>query len=176
MKNNFYKTLKFLTKIALSVILVSLFSNNVHAQNGIIDLTKADFTKLNSISGNWEFYWSELLTPKEIRTRKTIPDYIKINNVWNGYNYHGKILKGDGYATFRVKILLPKPGKYSLKFHQILSSYNVWINGKFKESIGKVGKNKESSVAHVKANELLFTTNSDTVELVIQVSNYHHLI
>lgn len=178
MKNNFYKILKFLTKIALSVILVSLFSNNAHAQNknGIIDLTKADFTKLNSISGNWEFYWSELLTPEEIRTRKTIPDYIKINGVWNGYNYHGKILKGDGYATFRVKILLPKPGQYSLKFHQILSSYNVWINGNFEESIGKVGKNKESSVAHIEVNKLIFTTNSDTLELVIQVSNYHHRV
>lgn len=178
MKSHFYKTFKFLTKITIIVVVTSLFSNNIQAQNknGIIDLTKADFTKLNSISGNWEFYWSELLTPEEIKIRKTNPDYIKINGVWNGYNYHGKILKGDGYATFRVKILVPKPGQYSLKFHQILSSYNIWINGRIQEYVGKVGKDKESSIAHISPNEVIFSTNSDTIELVIQVSNYHHRV
>jgi len=161
--------------IVLSILIFSStgFSQN---KNGIIDLTKADFTKINSISGNWEFYWSELLTPQEIENKNSTPNYIKVNGVWNGYNYHGKILGGNGYATFRVKILVPKAGHYSLKFNQILSAYKVWINGEVKMSVGKVGKNKESTIAVVNNNELIFKTTTDTIELVMQVCNYHHRV
>ncbi len=163
-------------KPMLILLTILIFSPAINSQNkkGIIDLTKADFSKVNSICGQWEFYWSELLTPQEINYRKTTPDYIRVNSEWNGYNYHGRILGGDGYATYKVKILLPKTGQYCIKLHQILSAYKVWINGKIVDSVGKVAKTKEKAIPHVETNEINFITESDTVDLVIQVSNFSH--
>ena len=54
------------------------------------------------MNGEWEFYWKELLEPKDFQEH-TLPEktgYMKIPRPWNGFKVNGKELAEDGYASF----------------------------------------------------------------------------
>ena len=76
------------------------------AVNGFLDISSWDLHEdgIVKLNGEWEFYWEKLLRPedfiKKSSPRKT--GFIKLPNIWNGYEVDGKTLSGDGYATFRI--------------------------------------------------------------------------
>ncbi|MGE0078673.1 MAG: 7TM diverse intracellular signaling domain-containing protein [Bacteroidales bacterium] len=145
--------------------------------NGVIDLTNVDFnkTKLIGLVGDYEFYWNQLLKPNDFidSTKKTLTSYIKLPNIWNGYKVDSIELKGEGYATFRLKILFPDEDFYSIKVNEFDCAYKLWINGKIIES-GKVGRNSNEEIPSWKRNTVSFFTKEKTAEFVLQVSNFNH--
>lgn len=167
--NNFKK---HIILILLFTFSLSAFSQRV--KDGVLDLSDADFQKTYLVAGNWEFYWNELFTPEELKN--IVPkneNYIKVNGDWNGYNLNGKSVGYNGFATYKLLILAPA-GSYTMQFHQVLSAYKVWINNDLISTVGTVGTDKASSKPKLEINEINFTTPKDTIEVVIQVSNFHH--
>ncbi|KAB2868894.1 MAG: hypothetical protein F9K37_09285, partial [Bacteroidales bacterium] len=164
----------------LQLTLVELEENTTFPtkhSKGQIDFTDVDFnkTKLIGLAGDYEFYWNQLLTPDNFTdsTPESLTGYIKLPNIWNGYNIESVKLKGDGYATFRLKMVFPDEDFYSIKINEFDCAYKLWINGNAVES-GKVGRNLKEEVPSWKRNTIIFFTKNRTAELVLQVSNFNH--
>lgn len=164
----------------LQLTLVELEENTTfpkNHKNGVIDFTDTDFnnTKIIGLAGDYEFYWNQLLAPESFTDSnpKNLTGYLKLPNIWNGYFVDSFALKGEGYATFRIKILFPDEDFYSIKINEFDCAYKLWINGNFVES-GKVGRNLKEEVPSWKRNTIIFFTKNRTAELVLQVSNFNH--
>ena len=145
-------------------------SEGPRAGEGILDFREADFTSsVYELSGQWEFYHSQLYTPEDFRTGSPAGmEYIDLPGPWTRMGYPGL-----GYATYRLRILT-EPGQiYLLYIPEIMSSSAVWLNGKEFYHAGKVGMSDLDTVTGVR-NELLAAAAPDGVlELVIQAANYH---
>lgn len=160
--------------LLLFTAFLPIISFSQKVEKGIIDLKNTNLDKAYLLKGNWEFYWNELLSPADLKKRNPADsNFIKVNGNWNNYISNGKKVGFNGYATYKVRVLAPA-GNYSLQFHQILTAYKVWINGNLKSSVGEVGKNRKNSKPKLQINEINFKTKSDTIEIIIQVSNFHH--
>ncbi len=164
------RTLIFLIIIVLSES-VSFSQNTVTAAR--VDVSKYNINKeIISLDGDWEFYDAVLYTPKDFKsTNIKKPIYIKVPGLWN------KILKrgAQGYGTYRLKILSVKKDEiFAININRIQSAYKLWINGKLYHESGKVSANKKTSVPKWTSDDILFKSNSNTIDLILQVSNYHH--
>ncbi|MGD8264333.1 MAG: hypothetical protein PVG70_12205 [Desulfobacterales bacterium] len=88
----------------------SISKNPPKAINGVLDLNNWDLKKDGPIdlSGEWEFYWNKHLNPKDF-SKSNPPEktgLMRVPGCWNGYLQEGKPLSGDGYATYRLKVLM----------------------------------------------------------------------
>ncbi|HEY5824024.1 MAG TPA: 7TM-DISM domain-containing protein, partial [Cyclobacteriaceae bacterium] len=54
------------------------------------------------------------------------------------------------------------------------SSYRIWVNGNEVASNGTVGTSRKESEAQWKPQTVVFPVNSDTLHIVMQVSNFQH--
>ncbi|WP_436514978.1 response regulator [Ekhidna sp. To15] len=165
---------KFL--IAL-IILVGLpfFGRAQEVVDGVIDLSKVDL-KNNSVAlnGEWEFYWEELLEPDSISFFET--DYYQFPKLWNGgVTRNGKKLTSQGYATYRVRVLLPpKTPQLAISLGESYTAYLLYYDGFEISKNGKVGKNNESSVPDWMPQVVSIARYQNTLTFVLQVSNFRH--
>ena len=127
------------------------------------------------LDSNWEFYWNELIVPGNFKESK--PLAIVSLNDWTSFSLSDKEkLPSFGYATYRLKISIPKERlPVSLHIPQAYSSLKLWINGKFISEIGRVGKSK-ATTQHRRISQIIpLNTNETDFEIVIQVANYYHM-
>ena len=164
----------------LQLTLVELEGNTsapINSSKGIIDVSNIEFnnSKLIGLSGEYEFYWSQLLTPSDFTdsSKKSLSGYIKLPGVWNGFMVGGNKLEGQGYATFRVRIKVPDEDLYAIKIKEFDCAYRLWINGHYTEC-GTVGINKKEEIPSWKRNQAIVYTRDKQIELILQVSNFYH--
>ncbi|HEX2976143.1 MAG TPA: 7TM diverse intracellular signaling domain-containing protein, partial [Bacteroidales bacterium] len=148
------------------------------AKGGILDLRKIENKEhfILKLNGEWEFYWKRMLYPHDFESGKIIPDYFgKVPSYWTDYS---KWLKTEnfGYATYRLRILLPEGFRSPVAFDLPIfdSSYDIYINGKYIDGNGKTGKSKTDSQPEYRKVFFRYTPDSDVITLIINVSNYHH--
>ncbi|MCP4399886.1 MAG: hypothetical protein GY801_21595 [bacterium] len=117
--------------------------------DGRLDHSEWDFERdgLVKLDGEWEFYWKQLLIPEDFthstNLRKT--GLLYVPDSWNGYQTAGRELDGNGYATFRVTVHLPRTGDYALKLSTMSATYMLmlWWNHHVGISKGTIGTSKE---------------------------------
>ncbi|WP_145335708.1 ATP-binding protein [Paenibacillus xylanexedens] len=157
-------------------------SPSIRSEKGLLDLTQ-DHIRTNPVKldGDWTFYWHELLSPEDIRNRiekGELPDrYINIPGSWLGYPLDGQELTGEGFATFRLLIQLSEQDKnerLALRLPTIFHAYKLWVNGELLAEEGKVGQDKSNTIPQLATKLVFFESKSDRMELVMQVSNFHH--
>ena len=149
------------------------------AKSGTIDLTTWNFEKngIHSLNGEWEFYWNQLHTPDDFKGTNTpnLTGYFTIPKVWNKYTIDDKKLGSNGYATFRVRVQLPKSkAVYTLKFNRVETAYKLWINDDFINEVGKIGVSGKEQKAKWIPQNYTFYADKDYVDIILQVSNYKH--
>jgi hypothetical protein len=149
------------------------------ARHGVLDLSRWDLEKDGpvNLSGQWEFYWQQLLTPADFQRARPpeMTGYLTLPSAWNGFQFKGRKLSRTGYATLRLRIL-PGPGQaeLALRLFNIASAYQLWLNGQPLAKSGKVGRN---TAAEIRDQSILlprFQPAGGPIELVLQVSNYHY--
>ena len=145
--------------------------------DGAIDLTQWDFLSNGpvTLSGQWEFYWNELRPPGD---SSDTPRFIRAPGAWNGYALDGRVLPGQGYATYRLTIFLPEE-RPALAFYidNQNTAFQVYVNGRALGGQGVVGTSAGASVPHRDSlRRLAGTAGERSLELVIHVSNYHDRI
>lgn len=148
--------------------------SNIQAKMGVFDARGLHSERVN-LSGQWEFYWRQLLTPYDFQKDRPKKSYADVPHQWGYMEVDGKSISEFGYATYRLTILLPNEevGKdKAILLPNIASSYRIWIDGKLLESVGKVGKSEETSYPMNSAKVISFTPKTNKVEFVIQVSNF----
>ncbi|MDR6725997.1 signal transduction histidine kinase [Paenibacillus amylolyticus] len=157
-------------------------SPKFQSEEGVLDLTQVQVsTNSQKLTGEWAFYWKELLSPEDIRVRSekdgNQDHWISIPSSWLGYPLEGERLSGTGYATFRLIIQLSEQDRnerLALRLPSIFHAYKLWVNGELLTEVGEVGQDKTSMTPHLETKLLFFQPENDTVELVMQVANFNH--
>jgi PAS domain S-box-containing protein len=149
------------------------------AHRGLIDLRAWDF-KSNGpadLIGEWEFYWQRHLSPADFSQATPPPPsgFIHVPGFWNGYRLEGHQLPGTGYATYRLNVLLkPTDVPLALKIEEISTAYTIYIDQKPAVSAGLAGTATATTVPRQFPAIVAFQPESDQVEILLQVSNFHH--
>lgn len=126
------------------------------------------------LDGQWEFYWNMLLEPKDFSENSFITEYINVPGSWNKYIVDNKEISGDGYATYRLLLTANENERLGIKIPRIFTSYNLFINGDFVASAGKVGKSLNAMTPQYLPQIALFKSKHGVNEIIIQVSNFYH--
>ncbi len=148
---------------------------------GILDLRGESCLKdrILSLRGDWMFYW-DTLVPAGRFTGTNVPDGGQpgiVPSYWTGYrDREGKHLPGTGYGTYFLRILLPPGCRDSLGFILPVfdSSVGFYLNGAFAGGSGRTGTSAGASSAAYTPFTFRFRPHTDTLNLVLHVSNFRH--
>lgn len=152
----------------------------VKAVDGVLDLTQWDFTRDGNVylNGQWEFYWGELYLPENfVSGEKTLFSrrLIEIPSSWNSYQIEGQELGGVGFATFRLRVLLPDNETVkAIRVPAISTAHKLWVNGEILSSQGVVSRNLEQAVPKYYPQIFDLKQQKGELELILQVSNFNH--
>jgi diguanylate cyclase (GGDEF)-like protein len=185
-KGNFFN--KKLHSLFLLLILIMFFScgceikeNHIpKASQGKLDLSNWDFKKdgLVKLDGQWEFYYGQLLEPKEFKDNyeNQPEDFFEIPNLFITTVNNNKLPKSS-YGTMRLVVKLPPNENipYGIKIRHILSASKIWINGQLVTSVGTVNRDANSSIGSFEHQLAFFNNDNNEVEIVIQMSNFNNI-
>jgi signal transduction histidine kinase len=148
------------------------------AVHGVLDLRNLEDPQhfIVKLNGEWEFYWKQMLHPYDFDSNKVVPEYYgKVPSYWTDYS-RDLHTENFGYATYRLRILLPKGFRYPLAFDLPVfdSSYDVYVNGSYFDGNGITGKSAEESKPEYRKVFFRVQPDSDLITIIINVSNYHH--
>jgi hypothetical protein len=144
----------------------------VRAEGGVLDARHWNFQEHNlALTGYWTHYPNELLTPRETRARKGQIHFLP--ELWNETTPTGK---GQGYATYQLKVLLPDTiHQLAVEVPQLYSCYTLWANGLEIASAGVVSDKGETAVPQwIHQAGVISMDPADTLVLVLQIANFHH--
>ncbi len=177
----------YLLLVTLLVILVNPYvakTEDITLHKGVLDLTEWDFDKdgVFSVVGQSEFYFNQLLSPADFTNNKTLqPQYIDIPSIWSNGTIDGQTIPQHGYATYRIFVKLDYNKALNIKLDGVSTAYTVWIDGELLGNVGQVGSSKATSKPMyrignylIEPNKNLATGETRTIEIIIQISNYHH--
>ncbi|UCG09062.1 MAG: PAS domain S-box protein, partial [Desulfobacterales bacterium] len=149
------------------------------AVRGVLDLTDWDFAKDGpaDLRGEYEFYWMQLLSPMEFS--KAAPPqkkgFIKVPGYWNNYEIEGLKVPGEGYATYRLAVLLDAQKEpLALRLKEIMTAYTLLVNGKKVTSVGSVSKTREATIPGFFRHVVDFESAANQLDIILHVSNFHH--
>lgn len=176
---------KFLIIYLLAFMLMLTFSggcskggsqSHLKAEEGILDLARWHSEEgVISLDGEWEFYWNQLLEPREIKSPNSRRDgYINLPSSWNKFKIGDKELFGDGYATYRLLLKTEESGRLAIKIPRVFASYNLWVNEELIATAGTVGKSRETMTPQYLPQVALLELQQGENEIVMQVANFYH--
>lgn len=163
-----------------------LFSNYGHAAwdrqkvppkiiNGVLDLKSWNFNEDGPVplTGEWQFYWKAHIHPRsETQVAET---YIPAPKSWNSYLHEGEKIGGQGFATYRLKILLNEAkGACALKILDMATAFRLYINGRLVASAGMPGQSAEKTQPGYLPGIAVFDHQSDLLDIIVHVSNFNH--
>ncbi len=144
---------------------------------GVLDLRdQALSARPIGLTTHWEFYWKQFYTPSEFSTRTLVPSrYMKLPNDWTGFKVDGTPLPGQGYATYRLRVLLPHHREdLALDIPTVSSAVDLWVDGNLLYQAGETGTRYAASQPSYAPTYITFTPTRDTLEIIMHVANFHH--
>lgn len=168
------------------LILITFFTSGLLARTsdpvalkGIIDLREISNPEhfIVKLNGEWEFYWKKMLHPHDFNGVNIIPDYYgKVPSYWSDYPQELVKTEKEGYATYRLTVLLPPELKTPLAIDLPVfdSSYDIYINGTYLGGSGTTGKSADESTPEYKRNFFRINPDSNILTIIIIISNYDH--
>ena len=165
--------------LAYTLFSVPSMAASPKAVRGIMNLSNIDRDKPFEINlnGKWEFYWNKMFHPFDFKSKKIKPDYYgTVPSYWTNYPKDSVETKKEGFATYRLLVILPSGYRVPLGFDLPVfdSSYDIYINGIYYGGNGLPGTSAETSVPEYRRNFFKFDPESDTLEIIINVSNFYH--
>ena len=147
------------------------------ANQGVLSLKNWSFEQNPQVSlkGEWEFYWQKYISPQNFKkANRPKHHFAALPQIWSQHNTIFKT-KAQGYATYRLKIDLPKnTPSLALKVPTVSMAYDLYINGKKLCSVGKIGTNKEGNLPEYRPLVLDVPSGQSSLDVVMHVSNFHH--
>jgi signal transduction histidine kinase len=173
--------MRILTLTYLLVIAIGALSNldaqqNPVAVGGVLDLSGHDFTRDGPVelTGEFEFYWNQMLNPSEEGYRGEMT-YIQVPGTWMNLRTTHPEVERYGFATYRLVIVLPpRIDAIALSMKDVYSASGYSLNGKVIDFLGFPGVNKYQTVIRYNRPLVTGSVSSQTVELLIRVSNFDH--
>jgi len=147
--------------------------DNSIVKKGIADLRSHQLNEKSvALDGEWGFVWNKLLTPAD--STETF-SYNQFPKLWNGHTVAGQQLSPQGYATYKLTVLLPKKrGDLALFIPDMYCAYRLYLNGTVFAVNGTTAISKKNYKPHWVSNTILLPAHADTLELILQVANFSH--
>ncbi|WP_379091226.1 hybrid sensor histidine kinase/response regulator [Pedobacter sp. UC225_65] len=144
------------------------------AKNGILDLRNQSLDQRVALEGEWLFYWKKLINPNQPKTEAgTI---INFPAKWNDLIVNGEKLPSFGYASYQLKVLLPKINEQiRVEMPDSYTSYRLFLNGKLVAHNGTVATDAKDYVPKWQYQAFDVPMMEDTMNLVLQISNFTHV-
>jgi diguanylate cyclase (GGDEF)-like protein len=143
--------------------------------DGILDLRDWRFADgAVPLDGRWMLRYGELLGPELLEGTSPAPPFAFEPGSWNGTREAGRALGGTGVATHALRILLPPghPRALSLLFGEAYSADRLFANGALVSERGHVARDHD--VPDPRPRTVRFSVETDTLDLVLQISNHFH--
>lgn len=147
------------------------------AVNGVIDLRYWDFQHQGSIplSGQWEFFWQMHLPAAGSATDTPDPVIVPVPEAWNRYRINDETLPGQGYATYRLRVLMPVTGQpLGIRLIDESTAIRLYVNGIQVYAAGTAGRNAETTRAAYKPAVVELPPCFPEMEVVAHISNFQH--
>ena len=147
------------------------------AVDGLIDLSSWNFAAEGpvNLTGDYKFFWQRHLSGTELMVAsQTSQETMFVPRSWNNEVVKGITLPGEGYATYRLNILIAPREKFALKLPDIATSYRLFIDGEMLIEVGHAGITPDKTIAHYYPTVVQFESSGSRVELVLHVSNFDH--
>ncbi|HSH03255.1 MAG TPA: ATP-binding protein [Anaerolineae bacterium] len=140
------------------------------ATNGTLDLTTTDLShKPHSLSGQWHFYWQQLLTLNTLPPAPTHTLFVPAQ--W--HTDHD--LPPRGYATYHLQInTTPLPLDTVLYIEPGYAAYEVEINGQTATKVGQITPDPAQSHASQIVQLIPLPPDTTQLDLIIRFANYDH--
>lgn len=149
-------------------------SESIQAVKGIADLSSIQFSsqKTVTISGAWEFWWGHFIEPTAFQNGTAPhPDYYpSMPSYWTEKS-HGKQYPAQGSATYRLTLILPDNEVYGIYLSQMVSAYDLYINGIKAGSNGKATCPPEETKGEYRPSAYYFVPIDKKAEIVLHISN-----
>jgi len=149
------------------------------AVSGVLDLSdwSCASSQTLALDGEWLFYWDELLTPESFvqgAGGKAPSAIMPVPGNWDAHAIDGEQLSKNGYATYRLKVLMPcEEGTFGLKTSNIRASNRIFVNG---TEVGNSGQPATSPSTIVHRNTpytAYFALNgSRELDILVQVASF----
>lgn len=147
-------------------------------EGGVLDLSGTTFDRnaYFNLNGEWEFYWEKLLSPDKFGNQCGSGIIVTVPSYWNSYVSVNPGSSGSGYGTYALKIILPPETRTSLCFDIPVFdvAYRFYLNDRLVSENGAVGTSREEEDPWYEPARFCYVPDSDTLQLLIQVSNFHH--
>ncbi len=170
-----YNKYGFIFLLAIIVLLASC--NRKHPKtilNGKLDLSDVELAEdfCFELNGEWEFYWDRLLYPEDFEKDLINPEkYFYIPKMWRS----DKSLRPHGYATYRLRVLLPEyKSNLTLNVGEVVSSYRLFVNGELAACNGNIHKSPKKTTPGFYPVKTYIKEKTKSIDLVLQTANFHH--
>ena len=159
-------------KVKLTLLLVLLLfvglNNNANAGIPFLQLSKNESILLNKDA--WKFYFGH--TYEDIcKDKSLVGQDVLLPDSWKK---HGCPAKGYGTYILKFRHDLPLNELVTLHLLTIGSNFDLFINGTKFNSVGKFSVDANKAISDFKPGLHSFEIVKDTVEIVLQVSNYEY--
>ncbi|MGC8491300.1 MAG: sensor histidine kinase [Syntrophobacteraceae bacterium] len=149
------------------------------ARKGVIDLSRVSILQGRPVrlDGPWAFYRNRLLSPSDFTGPHppAVSAYMSLPRAWNGFRVAGQRLGAQGCATFRLLVRTgPLDGNIALRLCGFTSACRFWVNGRLLAISGVVGKSPSQETPAQSVPIVILPVHGRSIELVLQVSNYHY--
>lgn len=149
-------------------------------KKGILDLRNHEFNELwyLKLDGEWEFYWESFIDPdKFAKDQPQEPTlFVMVPGYWKDYGHDTLDFSGEGYATYRLRIILPEDFTSEIGFDVPVfdASFNLFLDNDLVWSNGKPGDSWANSEPNYDPGRIQYRPLSDTLQVLLHVSNFQH--
>lgn len=118
-----------------------------------------------ALDGQWAFDWREL----HQNFTKPMTDGLNLPGLWHQQGPYSS----DGFATLRMRVVMPMQQSYFLRVPDAPSAVKLWANNQLIFQRGQVGQYLSEEIPEF-GPDVIPLPASETYDFIMQVSNFHH--
>lgn len=128
------------------------------------------------IAGDVSFYWKKHLSLVDLRDTTIKPDaYLSLPSDWNDLVINQRKIKGIGYATIAVDIILPPKlnnRELALKIPTIQTAYRLYCDSTLITQVGVADTSAKGTVPQYKPQVVSLGKQQGNFTLIFHISNF----
>ncbi|HEX7926203.1 MAG TPA: 7TM diverse intracellular signaling domain-containing protein [bacterium] len=147
------------------------------AVEGVLDARQWDFVRNGPIwvNGAWELHWQRLPADLAAIAPGAPPVYQSLPGSWTGIRAGDLTLPAEGYATYRLRVLLPAHHPaLAVRTDSAGTAFELWVNGQRVAGNGTVGTSRDTSRPEFRKAVSTLPVLEGESEWLFVISNFHY--